>query len=269
MHESIVYLPTEADAPFAVQMAGISYCDGHYRIQRSRSPITVMEYVRRGQGEIIEENQRFHPGPGDVYLLHQGRSHTYYADPCDPWEKIWFNVRGPVVTSLLAAYGLDQVNLLPSCPNQLEKDFLDFLQAMKAERPLEARFDEGALIFQRILQKLVKQGPEGTPQEKEVAQLRDHIHQNLHRPLSLDELATLIFRSKAYTIQLFQRHYHTTPYAYLTQCRLEAACRLLTETRLPIKSIAAKLSFADQHYFSNVFKKHWGLSPREYRRQGS
>ena len=73
-------------------------------------------------------------------------------------------------------------------------------------------------------------------------------------------------RSESQTIRIFKRAYGVTPYAYLLEKKLDLAGQLLRDTNLSVREIAEKLSFADEYYFSNVFKKKTGVSPSVYRR---
>ena len=56
-----------------------------------------------------------------------------------------------------------------------------------------------------------------------------------------------------------------TPYKYILNGKTETAKMMLLNTNMPIKEIAYELSFADEHYFSNMFKKLTGTSPKKYR----
>ena len=53
---------------------------------------------------------------------------------------------------------------------------------------------------------------------------------------------------------------------YLTQYRVEQACRLLKETGLKNYEIAYETGFRDEKYFSTVFKKATGMTPSKYRK---
>lgn len=55
------------------------------------------------------------------------------------------------------------------------------------------------------------------------------------------------------------------PTQYALDLRMEEARRLLSETSLSVKEIAAELHFADQLYFSRLFHRHESVSPRQYR----
>ena len=54
---------------------------------------------------------------------------------------------------------------------------------------------------------------------------------------------------------------------YLTNVRIENAKRLLRETEMKGYDIAYECGFSDPHYFSYIFKKNTGLSPRDYKQE--
>ena len=56
---------------------------------------------------------------------------------------------------------------------------------------------------------------------------------------------------------------------YLTDYRMEKAARMLVETGEKSYMIAKSVGYSDPNYFSYVFKKNMGCSPREYRSKGS
>jgi AraC family transcriptional regulator of arabinose operon len=251
----------ETALPFAVEMAGISYCDGSYRIDRPHSPITVMEYVIRGQGTLQTRGRTFTAKGGDVYILHRGDSHLYYADPRDPWIKLFFNVSGPLPEQLLEAYHLDGETLLPGCP--VEGLFRDFFRLARLEEPADA-FRQCALKFHEIAAAVSAARREDRPPE-EALRLKRLLDSRISSGITVGELAQAIYHSPDYTIKLFKASFGTTPYAYLMEQRMFAAQNLLRSTSLPVKEIALRTGFEDPHYFSNLFKKRCGLSPARYR----
>lgn len=54
---------------------------------------------------------------------------------------------------------------------------------------------------------------------------------------------------------------------WITERRMNLACRMLAETDVPLKAIAFDLGFASPSAFSTAFRLHSGISPREYRRE--
>ena len=64
---------------------------------------------------------------------------------------------------------------------------------------------------------------------------------------------------------IFSQECKTTFIEYLTNVRIENAKRLLRETEMKGYDIAYECGFSDPHYFSYIFKKNTGLSPRDYK----
>jgi AraC-like DNA-binding protein len=58
-----------------------------------------------------------------------------------------------------------------------------------------------------------------------------------------------------------------SPQEFLIHQRLTNATELIRLTDLPIKTIAAQCGYPNQFYFSQAFKKCYGLSPQEWRKQ--
>ncbi len=94
-----------------------------------------------------------------------------------------------------------------------------------------------------------------------------HIHQNLHREISLSELAQLADLSNAYFSDLFSRMMGASPREYVNRRKMEQAQRLLLSTSKSLKEIAAEAGFRDVFYFSRLFRKITGIAPGRYRRQ--
>ena len=65
----------------------------------------------------------------------------------------------------------------------------------------------------------------------------------------------------------FKKHYGKSPVEYRNGIRINTAVSLLTNTDLDISEIALRCGFEDAYYFSRIFKKSVGLSPRGYRRK--
>lgn len=83
--------------------------------------------------------------------------------------------------------------------------------------------------------------------------------------LSLSSLAKLCSVSHSYLSVLFKRETGITVTDYINQTRIRQALTLLNSTNMPIGEIAAHCGFMDANYFSRIFKKMQGLSPRQYR----
>ena len=91
------------------------------------------------------------------------------------------------------------------------------------------------------------------------------IQEQYQQPILISELAKQYGLSNKYFIELFQRYTGTTPVRYLTERRIERAKELIKKSSCPIKEIAECVGYADNQYFSRIFRKQTGMSPSEFR----
>lgn len=97
--------------------------------------------------------------------------------------------------------------------------------------------------------------------------VRDLVRCRFADPLTLDDLAAEAGISKFHFARLFRQEAGTTPHAYLTQIRLDAARRLLTETDLKLKQIAARTGFRTTTSLGAAFARQQGMTPSAFRRR--
>ena len=82
---------------------------------------------------------------------------------------------------------------------------------------------------------------------------------------TLTSVAEQVCLSPNHFSTIFSQECKTTFIEYLTSVRIENAKRLMRETEMKGYDIAYECGFSDPHYFSYIFKKNTGLSPREYK----
>lgn len=91
------------------------------------------------------------------------------------------------------------------------------------------------------------------------------IDANLDGNLNLRSLSETLNISSSYLSTIFKRETGQTLTDYIAQRRVDRAMELLRTTRLQVQTIAQHCGILDVHYFSKIFKKITGQSPKEYR----
>jgi AraC-like DNA-binding protein len=111
--------------------------------------------------------------------------------------------------------------------------------------------------------------PESPPstEDSAVGRAKHFLHQEYHTRLDLNTVARAAFMHKPRLCREFKKSTGLTISEYLTQLRVESSKRLL-QTGLRISVIAELVGFDDPYYFSRVFKKITGISPKEYQSHG-
>ena len=80
------------EMPFSIDMAGVDRCTPNYLLERNSSMISVMGYVKKGSGVIVQNGKCVKACEGDLFLVNCRDSHTYY--PAGEWEFYWVNICG-------------------------------------------------------------------------------------------------------------------------------------------------------------------------------
>ncbi|MEH2000350.1 MAG: AraC family transcriptional regulator [Nostoc sp.] len=96
-------------------------------------------------------------------------------------------------------------------------------------------------------------------------QVTEYIHQHLAQNPSLMIMAEMVQMSPYYFSRLFKQSTGLTPHQYLLKCRTKEAKRLLKTTNLLIADIAVQVGFVDQSHLNRHFKRHFGVSPSQFR----
>ena len=100
----------------------------------------------------------------------------------------------------------------------------------------------------------------------EISRAKEFIRENYaDSGISLHMVAAEVGFSPNHFSTVFSQETGQTFVEYLTAVRIEAAKHLLTEGNSRMSDIAFDVGYQDSHYFSYLFKKHVGVSPREYR----
>ena len=103
---------------------------------------------------------------------------------------------------------------------------------------------------------------------KEIEAACSYIERHLEDDLSIASLAAYAGYIEYYFSKKFKRELGMTPAEYIRKKRLAKAALLLRSTDLDAQQIASRLQFCSQSYFTDCFRKEFGVSPTKYRKEG-
>ena len=108
----------------------------------------------------------------------------------------------------------------------------------------------------------------GTAQRKQqlLDQITAYVDRNLDQRITLQSVAEHFQISVSTVTQLFQRKAQTTFHQFLTEKRMKAAETLIARG-IPLEEVGKQVGFNDHSSFYRAFKKHFGVSPRSFRRE--
>lgn len=99
-----------------------------------------------------------------------------------------------------------------------------------------------------------------------ISRIVDYIEQHYAQDICLKTISNELNINAAYLGQLFKSETGQLFSAYLNRVRIEAAQKLLEETSLSLNDISVQCGYVNISYFYNIFKKHTGKTPSQYRK---
>ena len=99
----------------------------------------------------------------------------------------------------------------------------------------------------------------------DINKIKEYIDERYIQNITLDHLSQVFFINKFYLTRVFKEKYETTINNYIISKRITKAKELLRFSDQSIEEIGEKCGISDPNYFSRVFKKVEGITPKQYR----
>lgn len=242
----------------------------HYRERPEGIPQAILIYNVEGFGSVKLAGVEHALPPDHFIIIPPHTPHVYYADPHHPWSIYWIHLEGKKTSHLSWTYarptGIDRQNATRY--NERLEQFNELFRCLERGIRLEI-LEYVNLCLPRLLATFIHHQQYGSLNQPmthdAVSTAIELMQHNLHKPLSLAELAAKVHLSVSYFARLFARKTGFPPIAYFNQLKIQHACRLLDNQELSIAEVAREVGFDDQFYFSRTFKQLMHCSPRAYR----
>lgn len=129
---------------------------------------------------------------------------------------------------------------------------------------------ELSILCQRLVQEVCREHFFPADRKTNIKRLDcalEFITRHYAQKIRIEDLCECANLSESNLIKLFKNNLGRTPVEYINQVRINRAKELLLHTDKHVKEIAWETGFSDEFYFSRVFKKMEGKSPRNFKRQ--
>ena len=206
-----------------------------------------------------------------LFVFNPGEPHAGWMGRSPVWKYRSFYLSKPAMDRMAHALGLQE---LPCFTRNMftDSDLIDAFLALHdaceggvvADRHDDLMLDAFGTLFGRYGSGASR--IRGTPQDRDLFRRATCIvHERFTEPLSLGDLATALQLTSFQIIGLFKRMAGLTPHAYLTQVRLNRACRLLKYGYPPAETAMAS-GFYDQSAMNRHFKRCYAITPLQFAR---
>jgi AraC family L-rhamnose operon transcriptional activator RhaR len=237
-----------------------------------------------GAGEYRVEDKAHRISPGDLFVARPGVIHQIVNTEPRRMELYWVAFQwvpggasaSGVIEMLLHRFADAADVLVVSDAGDRIGQLWRLLRSVAGDAPLSATRDAQISALMAALLIGIAQAGAGTDAGPSEGDRTDagsslarvavrYIHDNLHRPLAVSEVADYLHLSPRHLTRLVSRFTGVAPAAYIEQARMDRARTLLLRTDDAIKRIAALVGYRDVHHFTRAFSRHFGCPPGMYR----
>ena len=231
-------------------------------------------YLKKGQLCVLLDGEELHLHSGDLMIVFPNRIHSYQTESPTAETDIMFSIFN---YTALPLYHKAFDTMHPQAPSipcaQVHPDILYAVAALEREL-LPVQNEQAVLaLIQLILARAVPllsltENAAGCDSEI-MKDIMEYLSGHYDQPLSLGDLERQFGVSRYQISRMFSRVLKTRFDEYLNMLRIYAAQRLLESSDESIIHIAYQSGFQSQQTFNRAFKNEFGVTPREYRKNGA
>lgn len=274
--EKYMIVPTESFAEYmahplirAAYLTDVGFfpkAKEHYREREDGADQYILIYCTEGKGIIEVEDQIYRLEKSDAFCIPINVRHKYYADEKEPWSILWVHFKGDNTNY----YPLEERKIVHINSRHSDNRMMVLFNLLF--RVLERNYTIGNFIYISQVLSLIlseiyfrEKVDESSVQDRHVTMVIRYMYQHLHENLTLEEISEEVQLSKSYLNAVFKAQTGKSPVEFFIHLKMQEACKLLKSTDYYIYEVSSELGYADQYYFSRIFKKVVGVSPKDYK----
>jgi AraC-like DNA-binding protein len=242
----------------------------HYRTRPGGADQYILIYCHEGRGRAKIEVTDYDVEQGEFIIVPMKKPHIYQADETNPWSIFWVHFKGTSADAIVS---------------QFEKKCNSFKGFVRASQQpisifneiyyqLERGYSDDNLIYANmsfwhflvsVIYNNKLPGVTKHNDKNEIDRAIDYLSERIDRILTLEDMAAAVNLSASHFSSVFKKKTGFAPIEYFNHLKIQKACQYLLFTEMRIKEIGDKIGINDPYYFSRVFTKVMGMSPREYK----
>lgn len=245
----------------------------HFRERKEPISQYVFIYCIEGSGWYRTEGHEYTVHANQYFILPAGAEHAYGADDTNPWTIYWIHFKGKLA-SHFAKQCVRPVEIKPGVHSRISTRIDLFEEIFHT---LEMGYSHENLLFAcsifyhylgtlRYLQQYRDAGRTDSEKNDIVTAAIHFMKENIEKKLTLQAIAEHAGYSASHFSVLFSKRTGYAPLAYFNQLKIQQACQLLDFTDMKVNQVCFKIGIEDNYYFSRLFSKIMGMSPREYKK---
>lgn len=241
----------------------------HHRMRKKGADEFILIYCTEGQGKLTIAGKQILVLPNRYYIIPKATAHKYGADDLNPWSIYWMHFDGLIAQSLFDRYHSDpgKYEIVPFDSSRIDQlnQIFHILSSDYVMPRLEYANIMGLNFLTSFIYLDIGRSLQVNGRNDLVDDIIDYLSNNLDKTLKSDDIAKEFNYSSSYLFNLFKKRTGYSLIHFFNLKKSQRACEYLNYTDLSVKEISFKMGFEDPLYFSRLFKKYIGVSPKAYK----
>ena len=226
-------------------------------------------YITKGEGKFYtSKNKCVDVKEGDIMFIMPGLWHCYYPSTKTGWHEYWIGFKGDIMNRRAQNGFFNNENRIYKVG--MRDEIVNLYQQAITVATMESTAYQQVLAG--IANLLLGFGMAFDKEQQfenftvlQMTKAKMIIRENLYSKITPEEIANTLNMSYSWFRKTFKEFTGLSPASYMQNLKLKAAKDTLISTNQSVKEIAYNLQYDNSEHFSTQFKKHVGLSPKDYR----
>ena len=229
----------------------------------------IIHYILNGKGTYYAPSGEYPIHKGDLFLIKPNEAIHYQSDVKDPYSYYWVGFNGNEAFNIMKLCGFSDTSLVQyyGDDSKLREVFHRLAYPKFSDTPREYELLSSLYeLFALLIQK--HPHPSRSNAEQYLTRAIEYIQQKYsHSDLKVNDIANYVGIDRTYLYRIFYDFFQQSVQEFIQQFRLNKAKNLLKFSDISVGVIASSCGFENQAYFSTIFKKHFHMTPLQYRKQ--
>ena len=261
MHDLIINVnypnSFDEDAPSTLTdinplFVGYERCEKGHAFGPAIRTYYLIHFVAKGTGTLYAGNAAWKVNAGELFVIYPDEVTTYAADLNDPWTYGWLGFSGRYAK---------RFDLLDKRVYKVSDLYFNKIKEL-TDNCKSANADFVISLIYNLLFELFR-GEENNPDSAET--VKNYIDNNYMKDVTVEQIARTVYLDRRYLGRIFKQKTGCTVRDYLISVRMENAAKFL-RAGYSVTQCANMCGYRDAFNFSKMFKKHFSVSPKHYRK---